>query len=321
MGLDAESLKLFRCGYGAGEIVATVEMSVDRQAGLSSGGTNKVEDLLIAVERFASPVPGDLGEEAMLDGVPFRSAGGVVGYGKSEAVGISQLGLEFCFPSAATITVTAAGIAEDEELSRARIAKRSLLAPPMGDGVSGEGGCVMGDADHNGAPIGEQIINAVRDGDAGGVGAEVVIVDQAGRQVPTGTGISEMADELALLGIDANDRETTALESVAKVSEVEKLMVAIGTMVGGKLLVIDAQRIAQVMEQAGDGVGAHPDPEVSERHGDLGGGSPRPLQAGDGIPGGIVFEQELDQGEDVGVFFSTGLRPPPTWRVRPGVTF
>jgi hypothetical protein len=35
----------------------------------------------------------------------------------------------------------------------------------------------MGDADHNGASIGEPIINAVRDGDVRGVGAEVVIVD------------------------------------------------------------------------------------------------------------------------------------------------
>ena len=56
-----------------------------------------MEDLLIAVERFASPVPGDLGEETMLDGVPFGSTGGVVGDGESEAVGIGQLGLEFCF--------------------------------------------------------------------------------------------------------------------------------------------------------------------------------------------------------------------------------
>ena len=136
-----------------------------------------MEDLLIAVERFTGPVLGDVGEETMFDGVPFRSTGGVVGDGESEAVGISQLGLEFCFPSAATITVTAAGIAKDEELSRARIAKRSLFSPPEGDGVSGEGGCVMRDADHNGASIGEQIINAVRDGDARGVGAEVVIVD------------------------------------------------------------------------------------------------------------------------------------------------
>jgi hypothetical protein len=82
-----------------------------------------VKDLVIAVEGFASPVFGDLGKETVLDGVPFGSTGGVVGDGESEAVGIGQLRLEFCFPSAATITVTAAGIAEDEKLSRARIAK------------------------------------------------------------------------------------------------------------------------------------------------------------------------------------------------------
>ena len=120
----------------------------------------------------------------MLDGVPFRSAGGVVGYGKSEAVGISQLGLEFCFPSAATITVTAAGIAEDEELWGAWITEQPLLAPPMCDGVSREGGGVMGNADHDGAAIGEQIIDTVRDGNAGGVGAEIVVVDQARKQIP-----------------------------------------------------------------------------------------------------------------------------------------
>jgi hypothetical protein len=321
VGLDAECLKLFGCGYGAGRIVATVEMSIDRQAGLSSGGTNEAEDLLIAVERFASPVFGDLGEETMLDGVPFRSTGGVVGDGESEAVGIGQLGLKFCFPGTAPIAVTTTGITEDKELPGAGIAEPSLQAPPMSDGVSREGGRVMGDPEDDRASIGEQIIDAVRDGDASRVGAEVVIVDQAGRQVPTGTGISEMADEFTFFGINANDGQTTALESVAKVAEVEELMVAIGTMVGGKPLVIEAKRIAHLMEQTGDGVGAHQDTEVSECHGELGGGSPRPLQAGDGIAGGIVFEQELDQGEDVGVFFSTGLRPPPAWRVRPGVTF
>jgi hypothetical protein len=36
-------------------------------------------------------------------------------------------------------------------------------------------------------------------------------------------------------------------------TQVEELMVAIATVVGGKLLVIDAQRIAHLMEQAGDG--------------------------------------------------------------------
>lgn len=80
---DAKCLKLFGCGFGAGWIVATVEVSVDRQAGSSSGGANEAEDLVIAVERFAGPVLGDLREEPMLDGVPFRSSGGVVSDGES----------------------------------------------------------------------------------------------------------------------------------------------------------------------------------------------------------------------------------------------
>jgi hypothetical protein len=36
----------------------------------------------------------------------------------------------------------------------------------------------MRDADHHGASIGEQIIDAIGNGDAGGIGAEIVIVDQ-----------------------------------------------------------------------------------------------------------------------------------------------
>jgi hypothetical protein len=217
-----------------------------------------------------------------------------VGDGEGEAVGIGQLRLELGFPSAATIAVTAAGIAQDKELAGAWIAERSFLAPPMCNGVSREGGCVMGDTDHNRATIGEQIIDAVRDGDARGIGAEVVIVDPAGRQIPARTGIFEIADQFAFFSIDANDGETMALKSVAQIAEVEELMVAIGTVVGGEFLMIDPKGIAHLMQEAGDGTGANQDPEICERHGNLGGGSPRPLHPGDGIPGGVVFQQELD---------------------------
>ena len=82
MRLQTKRLKLFGRWFGAGSIVATVEVSGDGQAGLSSGGTNEVENLLIAVERFAGPVLGDLRKETMLDGVPFRSSGRVVGNGE-----------------------------------------------------------------------------------------------------------------------------------------------------------------------------------------------------------------------------------------------
>jgi len=132
----------------------------------------------------------------------------------------------------------------------------------------------MGDADYDGASIGEQIIDAVRDGDARGIGAEVVIVDQAGRQIPTRPGIFEIADQFTFFGIDANDGETAALKSVAHIAEVEELMVAIGTVVGGESLVIDTKRIAHLMEKTGDSVGADDDTEVAQRHGNLGRRSP-----------------------------------------------
>jgi hypothetical protein len=81
--------------------------------------------------------------------------------------------------------------------------------------------------------------------------------------------------------------------------------------------VIDAQGIAHLVEKTSDGVGANPDTEVAQRPGNFIGSAPRPLQPGDGIAGSVVFEQELDQCDDVGGFFSTGLRPPPERRVRP----
>jgi hypothetical protein len=58
------------------------------------------------------------------------------------------------------------------------------LAPPMGDGTSREGRSVMRDTHRYRSTIGEQIIDTVRDGDAGRVGAEVVVVDQTGEKNP-----------------------------------------------------------------------------------------------------------------------------------------
>ena len=111
------------------------------------------------------------------------------------------------------------------------------------------------------------------------------------------------------------------LESLAQIGEIEELIVTIRRVVGGEFLVIDTQGIAHLMEQASDGVGADRDAEVAERQGNLGRRSTGPLQAGDGIASGVVIEQEFDQGDDVGGFFSIGLRPPPERRVRPGDTF
>src|SRR5262245_17124212 len=148
-----------------------------RKAGSSSGGADEAEELLIAIERLAGPVFGDLREEAVLDGIPFRSTGWIVGNGEGQAEGVGQLRLEFGFPGTATTAIAAAGAAQNQDVSGSRVTECSLLLPPMRNGVSGKGRCVMRHADYDGAAIGKQIVDAIGDGDAGGIGAEVVIVD------------------------------------------------------------------------------------------------------------------------------------------------
>jgi hypothetical protein len=41
-----------------------------------------------------------------------------------------------------------------------------------------------------------------------------------------------------------------------------------------------------------------------------------PLDAGDGIAGGVVLQQDFDGVDYLGSFFSSGLRPPPDLRAR-----
>jgi hypothetical protein len=129
------------------------------------------------------------------------------------------LRLEFGFPGAAASAIASAGVAQDEELPGAWIADRPLLAPPMCNGVRRKGGCVMRDAHHDRSSIGEQIVDAVWDGDAGGVGAEIVVIDQAGRQIPARARILEVADQLALFGVDADDGQGAALEALPKITQ------------------------------------------------------------------------------------------------------
>ena len=108
---------MIRCGFETARIVSTVEISSDLKSGLGLGGAGIVEDLLVRIQRFARPVAGDFGEEAMLDGVPFGSTGGIVGHGYGQGKGVGQLRLELGFPGVTAATVATAGIGQNEQLA------------------------------------------------------------------------------------------------------------------------------------------------------------------------------------------------------------
>ena len=111
----------------------------------------------------------------------------------------------------------------------------------MRDGMSGEGGRVVGNADHQSAAILVHIIDAVRDGDAAGIGAEVVIIDTPWGAFPTTPGIFEVAHQFALFTIDTDNGQMAVLEAIAQMGEVFELQVAVGADAGRNLLVMDTQ--------------------------------------------------------------------------------
>ena len=148
--------------------------------------------------------------------------------------------------------------------------------PPISDGMSGKGGGVMGNADHQSAAIFHHIVNAIGDSDAAGIGTEVVIIDAAWSQFPTLTRVFEIADELTFFGIHADDGQMTTLKAMAQLGQIFELEISLGTTTGGNLLLIDPQGIADVMQQTGDRIGRNRNIEMGQLLGDRGRSTPRP---------------------------------------------
>ena len=108
---------MIRSRLKATRIMATVEIRSDAKAGLGLSGAGIVEDFLVRVQWFASPVSGDFRKQAMLDGIPLGSARRIMCHGYGQGEGVGQLPLNFGFPGITAATVTTAGIGKDEQLT------------------------------------------------------------------------------------------------------------------------------------------------------------------------------------------------------------
>ena len=125
--------------------------------------------------------------------------------GERESEAISQLRLDFGFPSATAIAIAAAAVGEDEELVGMQIAPCPLLFPPSGNAMGGEGGRIVRDTDEDGTAIGEKIIDAIRSDHAAGEGTKIVVVDLLSASSPFLTRVFEITNLLLLLRIDADN--------------------------------------------------------------------------------------------------------------------
>ena len=175
----------------------------------------------------------------------------------------------------------------------------------------------MGDAHKDRATIGDEVIDPVGNGNADGVCAEVMIIDEVWRATPACSLIFKVADELTLLRIHADDGMIARLETVSHFGDILELLIAVRAGVCGKHLVVDAERVAHLMKQAADSIGGNEDSHFGEKDSNLVGGTPTPFQSGHRIATRVVLEEPFNGGDYLRRFFSTGFRPAPVRRVRP----
>lgn len=98
----------------------------------------------------------------------------------------------------------------------------------MSDGMSGKSRGIVGNADYQGTPIFHDIVNPIRNGNSDGISAKVVIIDFTWSRFPTQAGIFEVADQFAFFGVHADDRQMTALETMAQLGQIFELKIAVG---------------------------------------------------------------------------------------------
>ena len=187
-----------------------------------------------------------------------------MGDGDFEAVGIAEGMLQGVLPGAGVAAVAAAAVGEDGELGGVGIAALTGGSPPVVETVDREERRVVGVADDDGAVVGEQVVDAVGNGEAVGEGAEVVVEDLDGLLFPGGAGVLEVADEFLLLGVDADQGAVLGGATTLEVGDELELGVAVGRGDGGELLAVDAQGEAGGGEQAGDGAGGEGEAEGGE---------------------------------------------------------
>lgn len=205
-----------------------VEGSRYGQSCFGRGGRDVLQCDIVSLKRDALPVLAHLAEESMLDGVPFGSTGGIVANGDAQSVHIAQFLLQIALPELAAGAVGAAGVCEDEQLSRASVVFAAAAAPPVLDGIDGKGGSFPGCPDHDHSGVAANVINAVGQRHALGVGGEVMVFDLAGVASPGSTAVLEVADELAFLTVDTDDRQVCGFELATLSGDDHKLPVTSG---------------------------------------------------------------------------------------------
>ena len=292
VAFDVDGVHLGIGNLDALGITAGVDVASDGEASIG-GGADQLDDDLMADERLAAPVLRNVGEQAMLDPVPFAGAGRQVGHRHGEAGFIGEA-LQFAFPQADPGAVAAAAVGGDDEAAGFGIARATEPLPPAADALDGEGGGIGVDADIDPALVGGDVVDAIGGNLAQLRDLEVVDADRfgiaPGAQLPAR--VLEVADQLLLLSVDRDGRFARRDRRLDRGVNVLELGIAVrmtGSLAG---LAVGLTTVLQVAQQPADQFLADLEPLAPQRLGDVA------LAAADSAQGRfrVAPDRILDQG-------------------------
>jgi hypothetical protein len=171
-----------------------------------------------------------MGEQSVLDLVPFRGAGREM-TDRDRQPGLGGQRRELAFPDPVAVAVQAAGIGGDQQPGRHRVVDAAAGTPPAADGLDCEHRGVVVDPNVDPAGVAVDVVDAVRDRllDVWAGEKEVVVfdLDRLAGRTPFSPGHRQVSEVFALFGVHADHRFTRRLMLFGLVVDVAELSVPI----------------------------------------------------------------------------------------------
>jgi hypothetical protein len=160
--IDVDALRAAFTDPHAGGVFACVQFSQDFQSGARGGRSDGVHHYLVAGQRSAAPVHGDVREETVLDPVPLRSSGRKVTH-RDLQPGLDCQFRKLDLPCAAAVAVGPTRIGRDQEALRVRIGVPADGFSPTADRGNCERSGVVVTAHTDPAGVRGQVVDTVWD--------------------------------------------------------------------------------------------------------------------------------------------------------------
>src|SRR5207342_2610736 len=260
-------------GFGdsyAAWIARAIDVTGNGESFAGRGGSDQLDDDLMADERLAAPVLGDVGEQSVLDAVPFAGAGRQMNdrHGEARLVGEA---LQLTFPQMNADAVAAAAIGRDQQTRRMGIAGLAEPLPPATDALDGECRRVGVDADIDPTLVGGDVVDPIGRDLAQSLDFEVVDADRLWLALAAqlSTAVFEVAHQFLFLRVDRDRRLAGGECGLHPGIDVLELRIAVGMLRAFAGLAVGLTAIVQLAQQRANQLLAHHEALLAQRSGDV----------------------------------------------------